>query len=299
MPHSGSRARRAFTLIELLVVISIIGILAALVIVAVSAILGKGPELVATNDIQQMTMAINNFKQKHGVYPPSRIVLSANPARMDPVSLAYVSAIWPRIDFNNPASPIDWAGKNNSYAQLKNISYTLEGDQCLVFFLGGIPDSLLPDRKGCFGFSANPLNPTDRSDIGKGTREVSFQFQSNRLFIRQRFDPVPFYSYADPYFPYSNSNIPLRPYAYFSSGKSQNGYNVGDCATLLPGGPYYDSTTNPHRYFNPTTFQIISAGKNGLYGPGGPWLPAAAAAIGTAGEDDQVNFHDALLGVPQ
>jgi prepilin-type N-terminal cleavage/methylation domain-containing protein len=304
MRNLHSRARSAFTLIELLVVIAIIGILAALLIVAVTAIFSKGPELQATNDIRQLTIAINNFKAKHGVFPPSHITLAGDQQtllRVDPASLAYLQIIWPRL-FSDPTVRIDWA--NNSQPQR---IYRLDGDQCLVFFLGGIPDATNPDRKGCHGFSSNPVNPADRSDLTKGTRESWYQFDNSRLFIRHRADEVPFYSYADPYYPYPRpsgalQDLPPQPYAYFSSNKHKDGYNQtsSDCPTLLPNGAYFDKySVNPRRYFNSTTFQIITAGRNGLWGPGGPWLAAEATAIGPDGADDQSNFYDALLGVPQ
>ncbi len=217
---------------------------------------------------------------------------------MDSNSLQYVTTIWPRINFSDKTSPIDWAGKNISFQALQNVSYTLTGDQCLVFFLGGIPDSN-PSRMGCRGFSSNASNPTD---LGHGTKESFFQFDSNRLIFHRANSP--FYSFADPW-------STGQPYAYFSSNKRKDGYNTNptDCPSLIPNGPYVEAATNPPRYYNSTTFQIISAGKNGIFGAGGeplvingrtaPWTPANATQIGPAGADDQTNFYDPLLGVPQ
>lgn len=54
MYHSHLQARRAFTLIELLVVISIIGLLAGMIYPIVIAILGKGNQVVDTNNMKQI-----------------------------------------------------------------------------------------------------------------------------------------------------------------------------------------------------------------------------------------------------
>ena len=44
--------------------------------------------------------------------------------------------------------------------------------------------------------------------------------------------------------------------------------------------------------------ELISAGQDRQFGPGGEWTPATAAAIPAAGKDDVANFHPNLLGVP-
>ena len=306
MRRLGPHPSPAFTLIELLVVIAIIAAQAALLLVAIVPMINKGPELQTTSDLRNLTIALNNFKQKHGVFPPSHITLSYKAELMDPVSLGYITTIWERIDFSGAAGPIDWAGNGQKG------TYTLTGDQCLVFFLGGIPDSIAPDRRGCRGFSSNPKNPTD---LGPGTRESFYQFDNSRLIFHNSLSP--FYSFADPW-------STGQPYAYFSSGKRKDGYNPGpgsDCPSLVyntfppwplpnngtkyPGGPYFEFGTNPPRYYNATTFQIISAGKNGVFGPGGAWpvppppAPQPATGFDQAGQDNQTNFYDFTLGVPK
>jgi general secretion pathway protein G len=179
----------------------------------------------------------------------------------------------------------------------------LEGEQCLVFFLGGIPQ-VNPD--GSFtptGFSTNPSNPAQAG----GDRIPPFfgGFKSNRLVQWPGTAPG-FPSYIDGY--------GKTPYAYFSSYKTANGYNryvyipnpylplvqgnpvTSDCqalpsvdqfnnptngvfpyiqAGLLPYPPYPapppgatpPGANNPV-YMNSQTFQLISAGKNYTFGPG-------------------------------
>jgi hypothetical protein len=60
--------------------------------------------------------------------------------------------------------------------------------------------------------------------------------------------------------------------------------------------PYRDT---PSTYYKPDSFQIICAGDDGVFGPGGLWTPASASTVyppGSPGCDDQSNFHTRLLG---
>lgn len=64
-------ARRAFTLIELLVVISIIAVLAALILPVANSV-GRVKKIdTATAELQNLESALENYKAKYGVYPPS------------------------------------------------------------------------------------------------------------------------------------------------------------------------------------------------------------------------------------
>jgi hypothetical protein len=204
---------------------------------------------------------------------------------------------------------VDWNG-DAAYST----ALTLEGDQCLVFFLGGIPvhpgTGVIP---GTQGFSRNPLNPTDTT---AGTRIGPFyDFQSSRLVdlghpsVGGSSTGIGYYSYADPF---------GQPYLYFSSYKAANGYNrfaslttpnKSDCDSsgvwaYAVAGP---TAGPPVRYQNANTFQIISAGPNRAFGPGTDltqsslmyWTADTAGdryAEGSNGADDISNFHEKPLG---
>jgi prepilin-type N-terminal cleavage/methylation domain-containing protein len=276
LPHRDRTPRAAFTLVELLVVIAIIAILMGLTIAAVMRFLGKSEEVTAANDITQMTTALATFKQDFKVEnPPSRLLLSNARADYNPVtpddgnnalrqqSLAYLGRMFPRLDWN---AGIDWTGAANPKALGPTI---LEGDQCLVFFLGGIQQN-----GACIGFSTNPRNPTLPGGTRKGPYFEGFQTASKRLKARTG----PFLSFFDPF-------EKGQPYIYFSSGNRRNGYSAVKWNNAVE--PYYRSA-NPKQYENPNTFQIISAGKNGAFGPGGQWDPSSGAT--GAGVDDLSNF---------
>jgi hypothetical protein len=235
---------------------------------------------------------------------PSRLVLCENYAdyfgpnnkiksKLHADSVAFLQRMFPKLWKVN-LNPIDWNG--NGIAGDKPV--ILEGDQCLVFFLGGIPTG--GQVPGCLGFSANPLNPAFPGGPRKGpfcefTAERLVQIHGNR-----------FYSYLDGY--------RKKPYAYFSSYGKRNGYNryfsldrKSDCASLGV-WPYAESVEGDSpQYANPARFQIISAGADGKFGPGTDltakspftWTPETADQIPEPGEDDQGNFHSRFLGEPE
>jgi prepilin-type N-terminal cleavage/methylation domain-containing protein len=312
------RRRVGFTLIELLVVIAIIGVLISLLMAGVMKVLGKTDEVRARNDITQLSQAGDSFKTKlHVDYIPSRIILG--PKRVYFVgttlrpgiytdSFNYLNRVWPRMNWDDPSSPIVWSWRND-YNPLPD-GVLLEGQECLVFFLGGIPNEVPPasGNRGCFGFSKNPNNPTAPG----GERDTFYDFLSNRLKTRNEYarpatGSVGFYAYLDSY--------GKQPYAYFSSYKTANQYNRysgTDCPHLNNGidntGVYpYAELWDPNRkYLNSNTFQIISAGPDGFFGRGTRdgepltlWRQGQQNFSPTQpGYDDMSNFSDRPLGIP-
>src|SRR5262249_4295872 len=138
-------------------------------------------------------------------------------------------------------------------------------------------------------FQAYPTQPTSR----KGPFFEGFT--SDRLILRGGVANTTYYSFTDPY----KKNV----YAYFSNYGVRNGYNKfgqpptapSDCNGVgITQGAYYESGTNPLRFYHATTHQIISAGADGVFGPGGPWTGGAVAT--TAAKDDQCNFYSLLMG---
>ena len=57
-----------------------------------------------------------------------------------------------------------------------------------------------------------------------------------------------------------------------------------------------------HTYWSPRSFQIISAGADGKFGPGtvlpdgNAWTPQTADQINPAGRDDLSSFYDMKMG---
>ena len=294
--------------------------LAALLIVCAGAVFlffvpvvtvgpSKNPAHITATEIEQLTISIELFKSRNKVtYLPSQFKLcelfgqytlvengAAQDEPLDRESVDFLTELWPQILLVDRSKGfviwkkdgIDWNGNGNT----DDAPVILEGDQCLVFFLGGIPDKGPPPSTR--GFSRNPFDPALVAQR-EGRLSPLFEFPDDRLFIRATTPPgnAGFYSFADYY-------RTGQPYAYFSSYGVRNGYNSpikrkyanGDCDGLKL-QPYYKSAA-PVEFLHPSGFQIISAGADGIFGPGGLWNPATTPA---AGCDDQANFHSGLLG---
>jgi general secretion pathway protein G len=334
-----STSRRAgFTLVELMVVILIISILSALLTMAVSRGISTAKRARNRTEIAQIAAAVDAFKAFYKVdYIPSKIYLSESgngylDANRNQItsgfigeSISYLQRLWPKL---SPGAPgrwgannyIDWNGSGKPEGVVSNPDINnpagemiLEGDQCLVFFLGGIP---LRDPVtlawSCTGFSTNPIDPAAQILSGGNVKGPMYEFDASRLaYFQHATEPkarIP--SYLDTYGTSDGKGALLSgaPYAYFSSFGIRNGYNrygAGDCLKLGV-NPYAQATT---QYINPSGFQIISAGADLKFGPGSNpgaspiplWTPATAAtsaASGPNGADDQSNFYDSLLGTP-
>lgn len=208
-----NRVRSGFTMIELIVVILIILALAALLLPAVMSALGKANFVSQVKDMGDLTAALDAFKSKYGVYPPSRIRLREGSAYntnegFDAHSLKMLKLIWPSLnpvtvagtagDPNTAAAPVnrrylwccDVPGKAldpNQWTQ----TYELEGDECLVFFLGGIAefDRSLPNPTiTMHGFTKRVNDPSGIPNAAvpaTNTREAPLvEFQAARLIVR-------------------------------------------------------------------------------------------------------------------
>jgi type II secretory pathway pseudopilin PulG len=296
------RVRAGISLVELLVVISLIAVLLGLLMAGVQMVRQRAREVQVRNDIQQLTVAVQQFKTKHHVsYMPSMIVLredgaygthaNATVAALERRSAGDLRRIWPRLQ-----PQVDW-NQNGVIDPGDAGSFILEGDQCLVFFLGGAQVN-----GACVGFSTSPLNP-----MGTGTREApSFDFPTNRLqpLAHASTGNSPFLSFIDTY--------GTQPYLYMASRQGNDYIDPlrpnGDCpsAGVLP---YRENLPSVLKYHNRDSFQIVCAGSDRLFGPGGAWDAGTGAPYVNAqpsppnaafnGRDDFSNFHGSRLGSGQ
>jgi hypothetical protein len=241
-------------------------------------------------EMDALTAAIYKYRTSFAVsYLPSRMKLSEageyNLAKaLDKDSVSFLARCRPRGTWKNN----DWNGNGIIDPPDKGGDFILDGDQCLVFFLGGIG--------GTKGFSTSLQDPACRDEPRIGP---FFKFPPTRLKPNgNTASKAGFLSFVDCY----GKNF----YAYFSEGPDglYNTYGSSDCQALGV-RPYLSQKKPTAAHWNPYSFQLLSAGRNGKFGNTTAlredllWTPAKAQAvfpIGSDGCDDIANFHGVVLG---
>jgi len=312
MAHSACprRPRFAFTLVELMVVVLIIAILVSLVSAAVFKAMGQIPITQTSSDIGQLGAAIGSFRADFQIDapPPSSIWICENRAQYSSnaaytASLTYFQKIFGKnfATTTPPAGFDDWNGNGAADAP-----YLLTGPQCLVFWLGGVPQSS-GGTISMTGFAKSNIAPAAPATPGENRRGPYFQFAPSRLVIDPRCPSYPVY--RDPY----EAKAQPQPYAYFSTGGRMNGYSAADSSTIGASIYYTGLANGSPAFLNNNTYQIVSAGADGVFGYDAAtpnlilWSPTSGFPNTSgldpkgqiAGNDDQSNFSSGTLNAGQ
>lgn len=262
---AGYRPPRGFTLVELLTVVVIIGILAGLITAAAIRARNRAKIAVMVMETEQLDMALKAYKEKFGDYPPDFTDEAA--------VLRHLRRAFPRCPASNYPDFSDASQYNPATA--------------LVYWLGGPHDptvdpAVAPPK--LLGFSADPTNPFDLTSASR--IPAFFDFNRERLAY---LNGMPVYR------PDTGvaSNSAMYVYMRARSG------GVYDPATQSFVSPYADETIRPYfntqldEWVNPKTFQLISAGLDGLFGEGNQY---PAGEDYTEGNYDNVtNFSKGTL----
>jgi len=181
-PRRPSRRRAGFTLIELLVVLVILALLIALLLPAIQGAVRRARSAAVQAEVNQMAQALAAFKTQFGDYPPSRVVLNENGGLPSDSAVVVQSGgvaditygqladrtatamrkFWPRTTFAAGGSV--WAAGSPQWYDFNGSgtadygNFVLQGHECLVFFLGGIPLNV-NGSISVIGFGKNPMNP--------------------------------------------------------------------------------------------------------------------------------------------
>ncbi len=261
LPGEG-RGPRGFTLVELAAVILILAVLIALLLPALNGALKTARNAAVGGEIDQLAQALASFKAQYGDYPPSRIYLAENGdytvitsnaslgitgasqditlGQLAQRSVAALRKFFPRVVLNTSGLPV-FTGPN--YTRWYDFNgngvvdgpYVLQGHQCLVFFLGGIPFQTASGY-GMTGFGKDPTNPftnnlNTSTNYSNNRQAPFFEFNPGRLVL----DPTnPYTALAFPQIPgYLDSlgntlgNGQINFYAYFSA-YGNGGYDPND-----------------------------------------------------------------------
>jgi prepilin-type N-terminal cleavage/methylation domain-containing protein len=316
---SPSRRRVGFTLIEVLIAILIVALLVALLLPAVRGAFVRAKEAQVSAELNNLATALANFKTTYGDYPPSRIILVESgfnslptailnatvgdattaipPYNMTPLgdgsctdmtvgqlvqrSRLYLRRFWPRVDFDNGSIPFDF----NNNGSMSDI-LTLNGSECLTFFLGGQPSISINGgvtTYGLNGFSKLPTNPflapNPANPTSTNRSAPNYEFAPGRL-IDQDGDHIP--SYMDPLDTTPQNH---RAYAYFTS-YGTNSYDPNDDNGNGRGNSFGtfeledDGSTLVERGF--TVGFTNSGGANSMVSPGpNPYCSGAPVSVGS------------------
>lgn len=276
--------RKGFTLVELMIAIAIIAILMTLTITAVTRAIGRGKETAARLEINALAQAVEQYNLKYGDYPPDG-------SSFDVLS-RHMRKIFPRMSPQDSALLLQLTRARGT----QDFSFVaMDRAESLVFFLGGFSENVLFPLTGEGGplkRSSSPVN-ANASDLANyeynGTRDNAFfDFDPARLTtgrngsgylmstdeallnvadpVHGGNDPLPVYL--------ARTGVPT-PLVYFDSrtygsvGPSDfNGYIAGMPNVTEYGGirPYMSTGAGEIQFHNPSTFQIISPGSDGVFG---------------------------------
>jgi prepilin-type N-terminal cleavage/methylation domain-containing protein len=191
------RSRSGFTLTELLIGITIIGLLVGMLVVAGAPAISRAREFAVTNEMTQMSQAIENFKTKYGFYPPSFEQFKRTVNTGDTTDLAIIAAeanqILPYLNKISPghqemsASP-NGGGRTRLMDWWENVGCNLDQTTSLQFWLSGLcHNKQFPLTGTGMGSVYVPVGYNvdvyvDGSEIPGGLeREVFFDFDTQRL----------------------------------------------------------------------------------------------------------------------
>jgi len=319
-----------FTLVEMLVVISIIAILAALLLPAVTAAITRARNAAIAMEIKQIENAIEAYRLEKGDYPPNfrnpdvvrRHIAKCYP-RINPIYFqAFMATVFPGgtipappnagvgggIQIDEAESLVFWLSSTDKNPQYPFLSLKAATAAYATLTSQAMAQALPPpDPKVFYDFDQTRLAQTPATVLGTDVASFTAKYCKDTFYIyidsRSYFMPIPttpptdlarFTADGVATYAYADDNqTGVRP--YWSNVPATN---VPSIIVL----PHRDS----FKPANPTTFQIICAGQDGdfgfsltdtdvkvAYGNANPTIPAMAM-IGTnfadGDKDNITNF---------
>jgi len=238
-------ARSGFTLVELLVVIGIVALLAALVTPAVMRAQVAARNAAIKAEIDMLHMAIMNYKNEYGSFPPCvDTEYDSNLYTTTGQAARHVSRLFPRC--------VDAAGQLNT-ASFGDPSRTAITDQDRLWLTKLYSPNTPPPLKDLhliphnaitawlYGFTSDPVTPLTPAT----SRLKLFDFDPSRIVNGF----------------YSPPQKPESPFIYIDASRYQI-FAYPGVPSPIPGAEIRTGV----EFFNADTFQILCAGRDGVYG---------------------------------
>ena len=243
MGTSSAPPRRAFSLVEILVALAIVGILVSLAIPAAATLRSRANDAVIAREIADLSHALEKYKAELGDYPPSMGEDYSPAGRNLTICEQHLRKCYPKASRR---------AKDYFY---DHIAPELDQDEAIVFWLSlTIRDEHDPFPVAVINGSPVPKPWVSGGSIG-GRQRVFYEFRADRLWDTPN-DPDDFPGYAAPYCKgKSFVHIDARYYRLHLTPPT---------AAISEVQPYFGAEGKP---ISPTTYQIITAGQDGEYGP--------------------------------
>lgn len=299
------KLRAGFTLVEMLVVIVIIGMLMALLSVAIWGVVTRAREAAVLVEIDNLVNSVQAYKEKNLVYPPSMAEVTTTARSIH--FLRHIRTVYPSSNYN--VTQLDFDRLNDRVRQWYRVRTSagtqvdldlsrIDQAEALVFWLGGFPTphnvmsatSATASNMGpgpvaaqkLFGFNNDADNPFKRSN-GAIEGQQPLQTRTKKLFDFDEtrltdVDNDGWWEYA----PNEQSGAAVAPFVYFDAeayGGERNSFTgyprQGDTGAqglyqqwglAVPFAAYFDPRgDSPTQWQRGDSFQIVSGGLDGVY----------------------------------
>jgi prepilin-type N-terminal cleavage/methylation domain-containing protein len=242
-------SRSGFTLVEILVVITIIGLVAAIALPAIGQALARARNAAIKTEIDMLHLAVMNYRNEYGSFPPSGTtgfaVSSTEPA------VRHLLRLFPRMS----------TGTVNH--QLQNTTYQNVGNTPAVTTGTIHPANALP--LWLYGYTNDPTLPVLTGGTPPLPRAKMYDFDTARLSGT--------FSTYTPRMQYFAAGKPASPYIYIAAPYVTSTFSVisngvtnnyfAQQVPLVTSGTVFNTPGQP--FFNPDTFQILSAGRDEVF----------------------------------
>lgn len=269
---------RAFTLVELLAVLAIIVILIGLLLPAISGARRTAFNAMVSMEMQQVSTCAGIFNGHFGDYPK---VNGGGPNGEFRLCTSYSDPSWPEVQYLRKLFPnIDLS--DNGLRVVNGVSpptsvpssspELLDGNQALVFWLSG------GTYTNYQGMARSARRPFQRANTASEERRKFMDFPQGRMIDQ---NGVQDNRWRDPH---------KVPYAVLGVDPLTRTYPAVTCFGVAP----YE---RDGRLFNSGSIQIICAGMDERFGPGGVLTPGVGSwKSPSPGRDDMTNFRSQTLG---